>query len=90
MTHSSSRTSLIAAVFVLGSACGGAASHYVGVASAAPPPPGAPLWSYRCIRGDDPLDVEAAANTFGQEGWELAAATFNHGLPPIWCFKRRR
>jgi hypothetical protein len=85
-----SRASLIAAVFGIGTACGGVASRYVGVANAAPPPPGTPLWVYRCVTGNDALDVEAAANSFGQEGWELAAGSASQISPPIWCFKRRR
>jgi hypothetical protein len=53
-------------------------------------------WEYACAKQDgsfDPQDdVKRIANKFGQQGWELAAATSTNiggsTTTTLWCFKR--
>jgi hypothetical protein len=76
-------------VFLLGCGASGVASRYVVPVAHADVPPH--RWEYHCIRANE--DVSTLANQYGQQGWEMAAATT--GSPPgtfgttmIWCFKR--
>jgi hypothetical protein len=89
----SSRSVFGAAVFVVGCATGGAASHYVATANAAPPREDTPRWSYLCFKNDSVDSIQERANKAGKEGWELAASALSGGADvssPIWCFKRQR
>ena len=86
-----SRSMIVAFVFLVGCATGGAASRFVGSANAAPPPPGAPRWAYVCFKRDSPTRIQDQANELGSQGWELAASALSGGADmssPIWCFKR--
>jgi hypothetical protein len=50
-------------------------------------------WEYQCERAAK--DITLMANTFGEQGWEMVAATTGewtegmaHGQQMVWCFKR--
>ncbi len=85
------RTMFGIAIFFIGCATGGAASHYATTASAAPPPEGTTKWAYRCFKDDSPESIQERANEAGRAGWELVSAALSGGADmssPIWCFKR--
>ncbi len=86
------RSFVVAGVFVLGCATGGAAARYVSVANAQPPA-GTPMWVYGCFKDDDPERIQQRATDLGGQGWELTSAALSGGADmssPIWCFKRPR
>jgi hypothetical protein len=87
------RSLLVAAVFLIGCATGGAASQYVASANAQAPTgtPGTTQWAYYCLTNAPIDDLEVLANAAGREGWELAASALSGGSgtsSPVWCFKR--
>jgi hypothetical protein len=86
-------TLAVALAFAAG--CGGAQVAQVAQHWVVPPAyAGLPVqrWQYVCPQA--PEDITATANEFGQQGWEMVAATpdvvwGSQTLHPArWCFKR--
>jgi hypothetical protein len=75
------------AVLLLGIIVGCAAERVLVVppAHAATTPP---RWEYACANVNGADDVTKAANAYGQQGWEMVAASEVPRYAETWCFKR--
>jgi len=77
---------LLALVFIVGCAVGGAASQLAVPAARAQ---GIQKWEYFCFEENDTEDIMAKANQAGAQGWEMGGAA-GSGRNVSWCFKRHR
>jgi hypothetical protein len=78
---------LLALVFLIGCAVGGAASHLAVPAARAQ---GTPKWEYFCFAEYDAEDIMAKGNQAGAQGWEMVGSSSgNSATHTTWCFKRR-
>lgn len=78
----------IAAVFLVGCAVGGGASHLVVPRASAQQAATLTKWEYKCVSAAGEDAVQEIAAQLGPQAWELAAAAAKTSNQPVWCFKR--
>jgi hypothetical protein len=81
------RSTVIGTVFLLGCAVGGASSRLAVPQARAGTNP--TRWEYHCIQGSE--ELVGQANQMGAQGWEMAAAAgagTGYSKELTWCFKR--
>jgi len=81
----SSRSPLIALVFLAGCAVGGASSQLV--VSQATAKSTVQRWDYMCFTPGTNKITDKAKEA-GRHGWEMVAAGSNLRASAVWCFKR--
>jgi hypothetical protein len=85
----------IAAIFIVGCAVGGAASHLVVPTATAQQRATLARWQYVCVELEDARELTDYSNRLGAESWEMVGGSgmarsggINNWEKMLWCYKR--